>query len=394
MLQLNNLVQKFTYKTVLDGVTLNFEEGKIYSLLGENGAGKSTLAGIIAGDILPSSGEILINQKRVNYKTPKEAIKLGIMCVHQRPLLCEQVTIKENLLLGQKKLDTKAANSLLNYFLPQRSLNTIAGDLTLSEQFFLSFIGIILKEPLFLILDEPSALLNKSQANRLFDYLHKKMEGGLTVLLITHFIEEALNESDNIVLLKKGKVELEKSADKCSQSEILKLLYDDTSKQDITQLEEYKAFITNKNVTLIQSENPRALIEKENELLVRNKKDNLKYGIIPSDRTFTASDPSLTVLQITTAHEKFADKKSLEAACNKILEKAEVNIKSWEKAVNLSGGMLQRIILERELSINPDVLILCQPFQGLDFMACRRLITRLNDFLQGQRKIIVLEAKK
>ena len=143
MLQLNNLVQKFTYKTVLDGVTLNFEEGKIYSLLGENGAGKSTLAGIIAGDILPSSGEILINQKRVNYKTPTEAIKQGIMCVHQRPLLCGQVTIKENLLLGQKKLDTKAAIYLLNYFLPQRSLNTIAGDLTLSEQFFLSFIGII-----------------------------------------------------------------------------------------------------------------------------------------------------------------------------------------------------------------------------------------------------------
>ena len=108
MLRLNNIHVKYSYKTVLRGINLNFEKGKIYSLLGENGAGKSTLAHVLCGDILPTSGEILLDGKKLNIKNPKDAIKSGIVCVHQRPLLAPSVSIRENLLIGiDKKEETR-----------------------------------------------------------------------------------------------------------------------------------------------------------------------------------------------------------------------------------------------------------------------------------------------
>ena len=103
MLSLQDICVKYSYKTVLTGVSLDFEKGKIYSLLGENGAGKSTLAHVLCGDILPTSGSIYLNQKKLKIRKPKDAIKCGIVCVHQRPLLVSSVSICENLLIGINK---------------------------------------------------------------------------------------------------------------------------------------------------------------------------------------------------------------------------------------------------------------------------------------------------
>ena len=100
MLELKDIHVKYSYKTVLRGINLTFEKGKIYSLLGENGAGKSTLAHVLCGDILPTSGEILLDGKKLNIKNPKDAIKSGIVCVHQRPLLAPSLSIQDNLRIG------------------------------------------------------------------------------------------------------------------------------------------------------------------------------------------------------------------------------------------------------------------------------------------------------
>ena len=107
MLHLDNICVKYSYKTVLTNVTLDFEPGKIYSLLGENGAGKSTLAHVLCGDILPTDGSIYLNQKKLKIRKPKDAIKNGIVCVHQRPLLAPSLSIKDNLRIGISHKMTK-----------------------------------------------------------------------------------------------------------------------------------------------------------------------------------------------------------------------------------------------------------------------------------------------
>ena len=394
MLQLNNIVLKYSYKTVLAGVNLLFEDGKIYSLLGENGAGKSTLAGIICGDRPADSGSIFVNSQKRKFNSPKDAILNGIMCVHQRPLLCDDISIKENFLLGSKKLDEAKAAELLSMFLPERKLSALVRELSLGERFFVSLIGILLKNPSFLILDEPSALLDEKGIESLFNYLHSKTKEGLTVLLITHFIKEALNESDYLILLKNGVVEQVVQADSITEEEIVKVLYKGIDAEDFNHSEEYKTFITQPGVKSIKTRSIPEFIKYETELSVRVTAEGKRCGIIPSERTFTGSNPNLTVFQICTALKTGMKQKELNAFCGELLQKADINIKPEEKAANLSGGMLQRIILERELAENPDVMVLCEPFQGLDFLACKNLYLKLQAFVNSGKEIVILEAEK
>lgn len=392
MLQLNNIALKYSYKKVLSDVCINFENGKIYSLLGENGAGKSTLAGIICGDKKADSGTIFVDSVQKKFHSPKDAINSGILCIHQRPLLCEDISIKENFLLGAKKIDLKKAEELLSFFLPKRKFSTLVKELFLGERFFVSLIGSILKSPKFLILDEPSALLDEEQILKLFDFLQKLKKNGTTILIITHFINEALTKTDSIILLRDGIVVCNEKSEKMTEKEILKYLYDGIKVENFLDLQ--NSLLKNKNVTLIKAKNSIDFMQKEKELSVRKTFDGKFVGIIPSDRTFTGSNPNLSVFQICTALKTGLNKKELLEFCKNLLKNANVNIKLEEKASSLSGGMLQKIILERELSQSPEKMILCEPWQGLDFLSCKNLFEKLENFCKNGKKIIILEAEK
>lgn len=392
MLQLNNIALKYSYKKVLSDVCINFENGKIYSLLGENGAGKSTLAGIICGDKKADSGTIFVDSVQKKFHSPKDAINSGILCIHQRPLLCEDISIKENFLLGAKKIDLKKAEELLSFFLPKRKFSTLVKELFLGERFFVSLIGSILKSPKFLILDEPSALLDEEQILKLFDFLQKLKKNGTTILIITHFINEALTKTDSIILLRDGIVVCNEKSEKMTEKEILKYLYDGIKVENFLDLQ--NSLLKNKNVTFIKAKNSIDFMQKEKELSVRKTFDGKFVGIIPSDRTFTGSNPNLSVFQICTALKTGLNKKELLEFCKNLLKNANVNIKLEEKASSLSGGMLQKIILERELSQSPEKMILCEPWQGLDFLSCKNLFEKLENFCKNGKKIIILEAEK
>ena len=170
-LSVQNLVLKYPKKTVLNGVSLDFNHSQIHALIGENGAGKSSLIKIICGDILPTAGKILLNQKEAAIKSPADAIKYGIVCVHQRPLLADSISIIENLMLGAASFDRKRARELLSLWIPgideKRLIKNCSGDI----RFFTSLTGALLKNPGLLILDEPSALLNSDQRDFLFEKL-------------------------------------------------------------------------------------------------------------------------------------------------------------------------------------------------------------------------------
>ena len=116
-------------------------------------------------------------------------------------------------------------------------------------------------------------------------------------------------------------------------------------------------------------------------------------GYIPSDKTFRASNPNLTILQLLTARHPNGTKTELEQYASSLLKKADVNIKLKERVYCLSGGMLQRLILERELAEKPHTLLLFNPTQGLDIEAKNRLFTRLDKLAQNGTTVILGEAK-
>jgi ABC-type uncharacterized transport system ATPase subunit len=443
MLELKNICLTYSYKKVLCGVNASFEEGKIYSLLGENGAGKSTLAHIICGDLRADSGSLILNGQKLNFDSAGQALKKGIGCVHQRPLLATSISVWENLQLGNNHLKKKDAETLLKNLIPGVKMKTLVKNLNPSQKFFVSLAGILLKNPEILILDEPTALLEPKQADFLFEILRQKTAVGMTILVITHNLNEAICKTDGIVILRDGNVIASGNSRDFTESKIRALMFDqadantapavntelsgahtalavntelsgtDTAPAVNTELSGTDAASTvntevpdalttpavNTEVPgphttpAVNTEVPPPLIQK---LYTTESEDSLtgmdsdkirelrKEGtaIIPSDRTFRASNPDLTILQLTTTYKTELSKKEFTEYARKITQKAGVNIHLDEKVNCLSGGMLQRLILQRELDLNPKKIIFCSPYQGLDSDA----VCKLNKIIAGQIK--------
>ena len=384
MLELKDIHVKYSYKTVLRGISLNFESGKIYSLLGENGAGKSTLAKVICGDILPTSGSIWLDDKQLKIKKPRDAIKSGIVCVHQRPLLASSVSIRENLLIGIDKKEEGRIPQLMNFWLPERNPRVLVKNLLPAETFTVSLMGALLKNPSVLILDEPPELEKET--------LRKLSDSGLAVIMITHSFKEAIEKSDEVVLLKEGIVLEKTPSSEITEKDIKQKLFgltktidqpDFIEERDITEEEVLK--MRKKIVTEFANAN---IAESSPTMTVAGK-----IGYIPSDRTFRASNPNLTIFQLCTAYHTNFKQNILEKYSKELLRKAEVNIQLYEKASCLSGGMLQRLILEREIAENPVELYLFDPTHGLDVEATERLYGRLEALAKNGTKVIIGKAE-
>lgn len=387
MLKLKNICVNYSYKTVLTDISLNFEKGKIYSLLGENGAGKSTLAHVLCGDILPTSGHIELDGRVLKIKNPRQAIKNGIVCVHQRPLLSSSISIRENLVIGIEKKEFPRIPKLMKKWLPEQKLEEPVKNLSPAQTFTVSLIGALLKNPSVLILDEPPELEKE---------IFRELAGsGISIIMITHSFKEAVEKSDEIVLLKDGEILETTPASKLSENDIKKKLF------GLTKTVIMPDFIEEKNITeeevmklrnKISGASPKMTEKSEpgsSRIVSLPGQARQSIGYIPSDRTFRASNPNLTVFQLCTAYHTKENQQTLIKFAETLLKKAEVNIRLYEKASCLSGGMLQRLILEREIAENPMQLYLFDPTHGLDVEATERLFARLEGLAKNGTKIII-----
>lgn len=451
-----NLTVEYPRKKVLKNLSCVFEEGKIHSLVGENGAGKSTLVKILCGEKKNQSGEIYSDKKKFFFNCASDAIKEGIVCVHQNPLLAENVSVLENLRLGLKKFNKNQAEKLFFKWMPDVKINSIINDLPSSVRFFTSLTCALLKNPEVLILDEPGALLEPFQKQILYSELKKFANSKMNVIVITHDIDDAILNSDTITVLDKGIVKLSCESKNVKKEEIqnlffkqndfLKIQKKDVSKKKESVLsvkfENICAFPKNKpvihdlnfnasgfEITLISGKSESGIFtledvitgmseknhekgkiiieETKNSQKIRYKEFNLcdsfstlslrkksgfRIGIIPSDRNFRSSNPNLTIEELLCTGKNFNSKKDSVFFANSLIQKAFVNIKPDDFVFELSGGMLQRLIIERELSYNPEILILCDPLQGLDFLSSQKLCLRLTEISSKGVAIIVLSA--
>ena len=390
MLSLKDINVKYSYKTVLTGVSLDFEPGKIYSLLGENGAGKSTLAHVLCGDILPTGGSIYLNQKKLKIRKPKDAIKNGIVCVHQRPLLAPSLSIRDNLRIGISHKMTKRIPEFVQNWLPGRELTEEVRNLSEVEVFNTSLTGALLKSPNVLILDEPP-FLNKEKIRQLAD-------SGLIIIIITHSFKEAIEKSDEVILLKDGTLLEKTPAAQITEEDIKEKLFGLTKTLTIPDFIEEKDISEDEVMRLrekISGSSPK-MTKPANLKITKTASPKMtehSIGYIPSDKTFRASNPNLTILQLCSAYHTEKKQADLEEYSRELLKKADVNIKLYEKALCLSGGMLQRLILERELAENPQELYLFDPTHGLDVEATERLYRRLEGLAKKGTKIIIGKAE-
>lgn len=454
--ELKNISVNFSYKTVLNNVNVSFNQGMIHGLLGENGAGKSTLANIINGEIHHYSGKIFLNNKETILRNSKDAIKNGICCVHQNPMLAGELSIRENLLLGLNKINNEEIKSISGFWLKNIPLSTKVNNLGSDNRFFIALISALLKNPKVLILDEPSALLDKIQRDFLFSQMKCLAKKGMNIIIITHNFREAEKYCDTISILKNGEIsenfdflkkvdfsqkELMKTSKRIENHHEKKLNSENQGKEN-HQIEnhdaKYQMFVKNVSVrpynkpaifninfsvtkseivfihglpeagldtledllTGFSSGRQEGEISFENEWkinlrkqaftteIIRNSiilKENqkLKTGIIPTNRKFRGSNPEITISQLISMHHP-------EICVEEVIEKAKIQINPEEKVKNLSGGMLQRLILYRELSAKPDLLILCNPLQGLDFKFCEEAVKVIQKAADDGTMVIIL----
>lgn len=210
VLSVENLVKQYSQnsKPVLNNVSLNFETGKIYGILGENGAGKSTLANILSGSILPSGGKIRIDGKPVVFNSPKDALKNGIAIVRQKRCISLDGYFYDNAMLAARTVSKKKLDKLRSEFDDCFGIEFNSGkpveDYPEKERFYLSLFCELCHEPDFIVLDEPAASINENWISN-FEKGLKKLMGlrKICIIIITHSLPQAVSVPDILYILRK-----------------------------------------------------------------------------------------------------------------------------------------------------------------------------------------------
>src|SRR5882757_6386493 len=215
MLELRNITKTFGTVLANDGVSFKVEPGTIHAIVGENGAGKSTAMRIAYGFYTADSGDIIIDGQVRQIRTPHDAIALGIGMVHQHFMLVEPMTVAENIVLGAEpgnaaSLDLKKAADEIRKVSDEFKLavdpDATIESLSVGQQQRVELLKALYRHAQLLILDEPTAVLTPQEVEEFFAILRRMREQGKTVVIITHKLAEVLAISDEVTVMRDGKV--------------------------------------------------------------------------------------------------------------------------------------------------------------------------------------------
>ena len=201
-----------TFGTVVanHGVSIDIQRGEILSLLGENGSGKTTLMNMLSGIYFPDAGQILVDGREVSIRSPKDALDLGIGMIHQHFKLVDVMTATENIVLGLKedKYDLKAASRRIKDICDRYGFDLKPEqkiyDMTVSQKQTVEIVKVLYRKADILILDEPTAVLTPQETEKLFDVLRNMKKDNKAVVIITHKLNEVLEISDRVDILRAG----------------------------------------------------------------------------------------------------------------------------------------------------------------------------------------------
>ena len=447
-LLMKNISKTFPGVKALDDVSFEIYSGEVHSLIGQNGAGKSTLMGILNGITKPDKGEIFINDKQVKIDDPNDAFNLNLSIVHQEFALCNNLTVSENISLGNEpynksgfintELINDKAKEVLDSINVNLDINAIVGNLNTSEWQIIEICKALAKKPKFIVMDEPTASLDETQIENLFAIIQRLKENGIGIIYISHKLNEIIKISDRITVLKDGKISKVFNNEKIDESILIKSMVGDvieikrkikkTKNIDYNLLEIKEFTHQNKfhNINLSlksgevlglsgllgsgSNEILRALfgliLDKKGELIFESKKIEIKspidavkfgFGYIPSDRknegliqeNSVKENSVLTIFKRLTNLGIFNSIKA-ESITNEYIEKLQVKVANIDnKVMNLSGGNQQKIVIAKWLAKNCKILLFDEPTRGIDVAAKAQIWKLIDDFSESGGSVIV-----
>lgn len=440
---MKGIVKKFPEVIASRGVDFRLLKGEIHSLLGENGAGKSTLMNILSGYYQPDAGEIFVNGERVAFRSPRDALDKGIGMIHQHFQLVNNFTVTENIILGMPgpiglnmaALEKEVAELSDRYGLAINSRARI-WELSVGVQQRVEILRMLFRKVNILIMDEPTAVLTPREIEQLFLVMRRIKEEGRSIVFITHKLEEVLEISDYITVLRRGKVMSTIRPEKVREK-------DGVISTELARMMVGREVILEIGKESIQSNNTLLAVENlwvrgdRGELAVKNVAFSLKMGeifailgvagngqrelvealvglrpkeagqvflegkditmalekiaYVPADRTGLGSIPDMPILEnfALTLRGRFSKGpffrwKALERLAERLISQYSITAPSLNmKARQLSGGNLQKLILAREFAQKPLLLIAEQPTRGLDIGATEEIWQAILDLREG-----------
>jgi simple sugar transport system ATP-binding protein len=455
ILELVGITKRFPGIVANDDVSFDLRRGEVHALLGENGAGKTTLMNVLYGLYDPDEGEIRVKGERVSFPSPRAAIDHGIGMVHQHFMLIPVMTVAENIVLGTEPSER---GIFLDYDSARSRVQDLAGsfgfavdpdariqDISVGQQQRVEILKAIYRGADILILDEPTAVLTPQEAQELFGILKSLVREGMSIIFISHKLNEVLDIADRVTVLRRGKVVETLPAAGATEETLAKLMVgrevllrvekgppspgaallrvdgltvrDDRGVEKVrdVSLEVREGEIVgiagvdgNGQAELIDAitglRKPESgTIELAGEDVTgESVRDHFDDGLghIPQDRQRRGLVLDFSIAENLGLHD-FRKPPASRAGWlfpKRLVERARRLIREFDvrgggaqtKAAALSGGNQQKVILAREIDRDPRVLIAAQPTRGLDVGAIEFVHRRLVEERTEGRAVLLI----
>ncbi len=460
ILEMRQITKEFAGVKALDGVDLSVVDDEIHALVGENGAGKSTLMNVLSG-VYPHGtydGQILLEGKECSFRDIKDSERLGIVIIHQELALIPFLSIAENIFLGNEQhtggvidwnMTVSRAGELLKKVGLDENPNTLIGNIGVGKQQLVEIAKALSKDVKLLILDEPTAALNDEESDKLLELLNELKSHGVTSILISHKLNEVEKVSDQITIIRDGKVietltkgKSDFHEDRIIQSMVGREITDRWPErqhkigEEIFRVEDWTVYhpqyenrkvINNANFNIRKGEVVgfaglmgagrteiamslfgRAYGQKHSGKVFKDGKEIKLHSV---DRTidqgiaYVSEDRKnygLVLIQNIKNNISLANLKKV--SNNGIINPNEevVQAESYRKRLSvrsrgleqivqtLSGGNQQKVVLSKWLMTEPDVLLLDEPTRGIDVGAKYEIYTIINKLaLEGKAVLMI-----
>ncbi len=451
LIALEGITKRFPGVTANESVDLELHAGEIHALVGENGAGKSTLMRVLYGLYPPDEGRILLNGSEIKIGSPRDAIGAGIGMVHQHFVLVDRFTVSENIVLGAESgvvvdydaAATRVAELAASYGF-QIEPRAVLEDLSVGQQQRVEILKALYRGVDVLILDEPTSVLTPNETEDLFENLRSLRANGKTIVFISHKLDEVLDVADRITVLRRGRVVGETAPRDTSKEELAEMMVGrpvlfrlEKPQVDLgTPLLGVEGLVVGhhaRGITLevrsgeivgiagVEGNGQRELAEAivglrkpdggrisigGRDITGASVAEVRKAGVayVPEDRHARGLVLDMTLWENSVLGRQRRRRYSgglgtlairkIKALAARLIRQYDVRARNISvEASTLSGGNQQKLILARELTDEPEVLIAHQPTRGLDVGAIEFVWSQILNQKAAGRAVLLISAE-
>lgn len=449
IIEFKNVTKAFPGVLALSDVDLNFQKGEVHAIVGENGAGKSTLIKTLSGINVPDRGQIFFEGKELKNITPKLSKEMGITVVYQELTLVKDLTIAENIFLGEfpkkgvllnKKAMLNKAQEIMDELELKLNPRTKVSELTTGYQQMVEISRAVARDAKVLILDEPSASLSNNEVEILFRFLRKAKEKNITIVYISHRLDEIFEISDRITVLRDGKKIKTLNTSDTNRDELVSLMVG----RDIGEIYPKRLKAFEKEVVLeaqhltgngdrdislqlhrgevlglgglvgagrtefaellfgVKKIESGTLLMNGKEVRIKSPEQAMKHGIVlmPEDRKGEGIILDMTIREnmVLSVLKKISDslvinKRKEKTLVDRYIRAMSVKTPSPEQKVkNLSGGNQQKVVLAKGMATEPGIVIIDEPTRGIDVGAKREVFDLINQMVMEGKSVIMISS--